>query len=421
LKRSLTNVSTMGDPLTSSPDTSRAWYRYLIMLIGFVTLAGASGVSSAFSVFYSALLQEFHWSHGEAASVYSVNQLVLAASAPLMGGLLDRFGPRWLFPGAAMVVGLAWMACGTLSTLGQFILFYGVLSALGQTALSLAMVVVSRWFHQAQRGRAIGLADVGTGCGHVLFVPGAAWLIATVGWRWAFIVVGATVLAVLVPLNLLHRPTPASGAPGLNAATLRQAARARALWMLCLAHLCMTITMTMVNVHLINFLVGTGRLQIIGASTVFSALSLVSLGGRVFFGWLADRLKGEGAFTVAMSCTMTGYVMLLLLGALETSWPLSAFIVSYGFAQGAGGIAVAAKTVEVFHGPRLGTIFMVVTLSGNLGAAFGAWIGGRFFDLTGSYALTFATAIISGLLAIGCMWAGRSRSPFPSPSGRRSG
>jgi cyanate permease len=70
---------------------------------------------------------------------------------------------------------------------------------------------------------------------------------------------------------------------------------------------------------------------------------------------------------------------------------------------------------------RLGTIFMVVTLSGNLEAAFSAWISGRFFDLTGSYALTFATASASGLLAIGCMWAGRSRSLVPSPSVRGLG
>jgi MFS family permease len=180
--------------------------------------------------------------------------------------------------------------------------------------------------------------------------------------------------------------------------------------MLCLAHLFMTVTMTMVNVHLVNFLVGTGTLQIVGASTVFSALSLISLGGRMFFGWLADRLRGEGAFALALSCTMMGYAMLLLLGVLRARWPLYAFIVSYGFAQGAGGIAIAAKTVEVFHGPRLGTLFMVVTLSGNLGAAVGAWTGGRFFDLTGSYALTFATAIASGLIAIGCMWGGRGRS-----------
>jgi predicted MFS family arabinose efflux permease len=171
--------------------------------------------------------------------------------------------------------------------------------------------------------------------------------------------------------------------------------------------------MTMVNVHLVNFLVGTGTLQVLGASTVFSALSLVSLGGRLFFGWLADRLQGEGAFTAAMSCTMTGYVLLLLLGALETRWPLYAFILSYGFAQGAGGIAIAAKTVEVFQGPRLGTIFMVVTLSANLGAAGGAWIGGRFFDLTGSYTLTFLTALVSGALAIAWMWGGGDRRRPP--------
>jgi predicted MFS family arabinose efflux permease len=127
----------------------------------------------------------------------------------------------------------------------------------------------------------------------------------------------------------------------------------------------------------------------------------------MFFGWLADRLKGEGAFTAALTCTMTGYVMLLLLDVIETRWPLYAFILSYGFAQGAGGIAIAAKTVEVFHEPRLGTIFMVVTLNGNLGAAFGDWVGGRLFDLTGSYTLTFLTEIASGTLAIGCMWVGR--------------
>jgi len=168
--------------------------------------------------------------------------------------------------------------------------------------------------------------------------------------------------------------------------------------------------MTMVNVHLVEFLVGTGTLPILAASTLFSAVSVVSLGGRMFFGWLADRLQGEGAFTVAMSCTMTGYGMLLQLGMVEGLWPLYAFVLSYGFAQGAGGIAVAAKTVQVFHGPHLGAIFMVVNLSAHLGSAFGAWFGGRLFDLTGSYTFTFVTAIISGLLAIGCMWAGRGRS-----------
>ena len=197
----------------------------------------------------------------------------------------------------------------------------------------------------------------------------------------------------------------------VSAASLGHAVRQQAFWMLCLAHCFMTITMTMVNVHLVPFLVSSGRLELLGAASVSSAVSLVSLGGRMFFGWLVDRVHGEGAFSVAMSCTITGFVMLLTLSQSEAHWPLYAFILVYGFAQGAGGIAVAAKTVTLFQGPSLGTIFMVVNLSANLGAAFGAWCGGRLFDVSESYALTFATAIASGLLAISCMWIGRHGRP----------
>ena len=61
---------------------------------------------------------------------------------------------------------------------------------------------------------------------------------------------------------------------------------------------------------------------------------------------------------------------------------------------------------------------MVVNLSANLGAAFGAWCGGRLFDVSESYALTFATAIASGLLAISCMWIGRHEATHNTASVR---
>lgn len=406
-------------PAPTPPSSDR--YRYVIMLVGFATLAGTSGVANLFSVFYSTLLDEFQWSHAAGASVYSINMLVVAVSAPVVGLLLDRFGPRWLFTIAAALIGLAFLACSRLQNLGQFILFYGVLSALGQTALLSMTVVVARWFTDTQRGRAIGFADVGTGFGMVLMVPSSAWLIGHYGWRQAFLVLGCVLIAVLVPLNLLHRPAPGTAESDRRLVSLPGLLRRRSLWLLCIAHLFMTITMTMVNVHLVEYLVQSNTLRILAASSVLSGVSLVSLPGRMFFGWLADRLQPNGAFTIAMTCTMTGFVMLLLLGQLGAHWPLIAFVVIYGFAQGAGGIAIAAKTVALFQGPFLGTIFMVVTLSGNLGAAFGAWFGGRLFDLSGSYTFTFITAIVSGACAIALMWTGQSVShPLPTAAKRSS-
>ena len=79
----------MTDPCKVPLEKLPAWYRYAIVGIGFVTLAGASGVSGAFAVFYSTLLREFSWSHASGASVYSINMLVLAVSAPQPAGQAD--------------------------------------------------------------------------------------------------------------------------------------------------------------------------------------------------------------------------------------------------------------------------------------------------------------------------------------------
>jgi len=401
----------MADASAALREKHLSRYRYAVLLIGFVTLAGASGVSGCFAIFYNTLVTAFSWSRASGASPYSVNMLVSIVSAPLSGWLLDRYGPRLVFASAAFLSGGALMACSTLQTLGHFVMYYGVLGAVGQTALGSVAVVVSRWFERTQRGRAIGFADVGTGLGMVVFIPGSAWLIETLGWRPAFAILGAVIVVLLVPLNLWQQRPPVAPVHTVSAASIGHALRHQAFWMLCLAHCFMTITMTMVNVHLVPFLVSSGRLELVGAASVSSAVSLVSLGGRMFFGWLVDRVHGEGAFSVAMSCTITGFVMLLILSQSATHWPLYAFVLIYGFAQGAGGISIAAKTVALFQGPSLGTIFMVVNLSGNLGAAFGAWCGGRLFDMSESYALTFATAIVSGLLAISCMWIGRHGQP----------
>ena len=180
-------------------------YRYAVLLIGFVTLAGASGVSGCFAVFYNTLVTTFSWSRASGASPYSVHMLVSIVSAPLIGWLLDRYGPRVVLSSAALLSGGALMACSTLQTLGHFVVYYGVLGAVGQTALGSVAVVVSRWFERTQRGRAIGFADVGTGLGMVVFIPGSAWLIETFGWRSAFAILGAVIIMLLVPLNLWQR------------------------------------------------------------------------------------------------------------------------------------------------------------------------------------------------------------------------
>jgi len=261
----------MADGSAALRQEPRSRYRYAVLLIGFVTLAGASGVSGCFAVFYNTLVTAFTWSRASGASPYSVNMLVSIISAPLSGWLLDRYGPRVVLSSAALLSGGALITCSTLQSLGHFVVYYGVLGAVGQTALASVAVIVSRWFAHTQRGRAIGFADVGTGFGMVLFIPGSAWLIETFGWRPAFAILGAVIVLLLVPLNLWQRRPPVESGHTVSSASFGQALRHRAFWMLCLAHCCMTVTMTMVNVHLVPFLVSSGRLELLTAASISSA------------------------------------------------------------------------------------------------------------------------------------------------------
>ena len=74
------------------------YYGWMIVLIAFLSMGIWLAMRTTFSVFLVALLDEFHWSRAAAAGVQSVSFIVYAFSAPLVGTMIDRFGPRRVVP-----------------------------------------------------------------------------------------------------------------------------------------------------------------------------------------------------------------------------------------------------------------------------------------------------------------------------------
>ena len=128
--------------------------------------------------------------------------------------------------------------------------------------LSAQLPVVSRWFERTQRQshrlcrRRDRLRD---GALHPwqCLADRDLWLAPGLA------ILGTVIVALLVPLNLWQRCPPVASGHTVSTASFGHALRHRAFWMLCLAHCCMTITMTMVNVHLVPFLVSSGRLELV--------------------------------------------------------------------------------------------------------------------------------------------------------------
>lgn len=156
------------------------------------------------------MLDEFNWLRAESAGVMAASQIVYTLSAPFIGALIHRFGPRKVVVPGILVLGLGLALCTTVDSLGRFYLYYGLFVGIGTSCISMAAftVIISRWF-SLNRGLANGIASAGMGVGMLVLVPLSQTLISSIGWRETYLVLALLVIAVLLPANLFflkHRP-----------------------------------------------------------------------------------------------------------------------------------------------------------------------------------------------------------------------
>jgi len=145
-------------------------------------MAVENGIVTAFAVLYLPLIREFGASRADVAVVQSAVLLVGGLGGPLIGWAFDRLGPRRLFQLGAIIAAIAFVAASRLTSLLGLVFVYGLVGGLGLAALSsnANMIVAALWY-PAARGRAIAVADVGSGAGAFAMVPLAQALVTALG------------------------------------------------------------------------------------------------------------------------------------------------------------------------------------------------------------------------------------------------
>jgi len=382
--------------------------------IAAATLAIQNGIVMAFAVLYLPLVTEFGATRADVAVIQSAVLLLGGFGAPIVGWALDHLGPRPLFQGAAVLAACGFAAASVAPSLPLLAAAYGGVGGLGLAMLGSQanMTVAAVWFPRA-RGRALAVVDLGTGVGAFCFIPLAQEVVTWLGWRAVPLVWAALLLAVVVPLNALQRlppDLPASRADGESRAwTVRRAVASAPFRWLAAMRLCGACAFVLTNTHLVAYAVGRGIAPDAAASAL-GTVALVSLVGRTMTGWLADRIGRAPTLTLTYACAAAGIAGLAALAF--TGWPgwLGLYVALYGLAQGSSGIVASARAADVFAGPSFGAIYGWLGLAIGPGEAFGAWLGGRIFDTTGSYLPAFAfvvTALAAGVL---CIWRVRTAS-----------
>jgi MFS family permease len=411
-------ISAMARPVTSLAATIKD---YGLVALGFIHIGVGRGLHGTFGVFFVALLDAFGWSRAVTAGALSLSIMVEGIFHPVVGTLTDRLGGRrtLLLGGLILAVGLAFSA--TISSVWTFYFWVGIVSAAGISLIGMVphVAIISRHYPN-RKATALGIAWAGGGVGIFVLVPATAAMIGHWGWPAAYVGLAMLVALVVMPPVFLLIPSnrEASGAPvgtsqsqrerhgtqiGGRDWTVKQALTNSSFWLLFTARVLASLGNQIIVTHQVAHAVDVGYPKIFAAS-VFGVMGVVSIAGRIGFGYLSDVMRREVVYTWVQLVSAVGTVALM--ATTDTSLPflLYVYAVFYGLGQGSRALVLSAISIDVFQGKNFGAIFGYFTLSVGVGGAIGAWLGGYLYDLTHNYFLAFSISLGCLIVSIFVVW-----------------
>lgn len=364
----------------------RGWRVALVCHIGVLT-GFATVFIYSFSFMVKPMQQEFGWNREQIARAFSLAAISVAICSPFIGKLFDRLEPRRLI--AIMMAALG-VGLGSLAYLGPHLsqlyasaVFIGIA---GTGTYQLGYVrIVAGWFEK-RLGAALSIVVAGSGAGSLLIPPLVQQLIASYGWRQAYLALAMLPLFIGAPLTLFFAPSRTSKKTGttephVEGSTVAEALSSLSFWLLVLGVAALSLSENGSLAHLAPMLSDRGLSARTVAYTA-SLLGISSVVGRLTLGSLLDFMHGSLIAVASLIAAGAGIILLAHAHSFATAAP--AAIVA-GLGTGCELDLVPYMLRRYFGLRSFSTLYGLVYTFFALAGAVAPLIVGRAFDSTGSY------------------------------------
>lgn len=399
-----------------------------------IMTVGIGGAGYVFGVFFQPLVDEFGWSRAQVSLASSVMFLVMGLIGPFVGRLSDRFGPRAIMAIGAVIGAGSLLLLSRTNSLIELYAYFGIFSVgLALAGFIPLSTTVANWFME-KRGRAMGILMTGVGLGGFLLIPFTSFIVASSGWRMAYAALGILLAVVVIPLSLfVLRAKPqdkgllpdgktaeelaAVAAAGVRPPThsmvnwtVAAALKTASFWFMTLAFTFWTLGQMVVLVHGIPFFISKG-IPPQTAGSLLGTVALMGIGGKLFFGFLSDRIPLRYLITLCFLIQVLALGLFIMVNSEAFGWIA---VVTYGLSMG-GIVAMMPLVVGRNFGLlAFGTIFgasqLVTTIAGSLSPV----VAGMVFDATKSYTPAFLGYLVAYALGTICIFF--AQPPKVSPA-----
>lgn len=373
-------------------------------------------IVGGFSLLLTAISHDMGWSRLTFSLMAPIMAWTSAATAPMYGRLMDRFGMRHVMIPAIAAFGLAFMGVALFTrAIWQFFLAYflvgaaaGALGPVGYNKL------LSEWF-TTTRGLVIALcAAAGSGIGYALVPQVVSFLIDMRGWRTAYLGISLLILCVSLPTALIFmkeraRPNPERSSNGTihsiqmsacEGLTFREGIKTATFWLLVAILFLPGNAYYGVLIHFVPIVSDRGLSREVAAT----ALSFVAVGaiiGQLAASALLDRVPSARVALPFLACGMVG---LLLIQRAHTSPAFIAAGALLGIGQGSENSVVAYMTSRLLGLRSFGVFFGLMFGTVTFAAGSAPLLMGYVFEKTGSYQPALISFDVAILIAFGAVF-----------------
>ena len=391
-----------------------------LAVVGGISMNLALGSLYAWSVFVSPLEAEFGWTRTQTSWVFTIAIVTFALSFVVAGRIQDVRGPRICAVTGAILVGLGFILGSFTSSLLYLYIAFGFVVGLGNGfGYATPIPVGSKWFPD-KRGLVVGLMVAGYGGGSAIVIPVANALIAWVGWRATFRILGV-VLFLMCTLGtlLLKNPPPGYRPEGWSPKPAPERSerdiptgemlRIPAFYFLWVAYCLGTTAGLMTISQLVPFAAIAGMAA--GTAGLFGAIGSAS--GRILSGWMSDLVGRLTTLRIMMLVSVVAMPALLIWREHAILFYLFVAVVYWCF--GAQLSVFATTSADFFGTKHLGLNYGLLFTAFGVAGLIGPIIAGRVFDAFGDY--RYAFFIAAGLAAVALLSISFARPPRREATG----
>ncbi|MCH2305067.1 MAG: MFS transporter [SAR202 cluster bacterium] len=397
--------------------SGRLFYGWIILFISIIILFFSMGMRNSVSVFFIPMVDEFDWNRATISIVFAAGWLINGLTQPVIGGVYDKFGGRYVISFGLLIMGLSTALISITNNFWYFLLMYGLIMCTSAGASSVVTVqpLLARWWYK-RRGAILSISSLGISLGSMFLTPFSTYIIYISNWRLTWVVLGGCLLLVSFISVLFIRNNPSDigilpygmedisndknedlniNKGPLEVSSWKDAFKHLPAWQLMLSYMVCGLTTSFMSVHFIPLANDRG-FTANEASIAFSMLYGFTILGVVISSLVVDKFGQKNFLTFVYIIRAFAYLILLFGHAYLGLWT---FVILAGLSWVVTAPLTITLLADIYGLKTAGTLAGLATLAHQIGGSLNIILAGFLFDRYQSYSLIFIVSIVLLLIA----------------------